>query len=240
MTADEHLEWFADNIDWFDHIPVERYGTAVPACDGWTIESVINHLSFGLGLGYAVAVVKPPQTPDDQVFAGVTWPIDWPSRAAAKASFSTNMRNCLDVFRSLDPAMPTATYAGAGQAGFWFRRACVETTLHRDDVVEALPELARARPLERTVDAIAETVSFALPFGASIAGSPVGKLGINVLDTGHTFEVGGGPPVARIIGSAEHLLAALWGRNTSRVEVEGDRNVAAEWLALIERAFAGR
>ena len=43
-------------------------------------------------------------------------------------------------------------------------------------------------------------------------------------------------------GAGHNVLLALWGRHHHRdlVTVTGDQDAAADWLSLIERAFAGR
>ncbi|MGH1505388.1 MAG: maleylpyruvate isomerase N-terminal domain-containing protein [Acidimicrobiales bacterium] len=59
MAPAQHLAWFNDNIDWLVALGSDDLDTAVPACPGWTVESVINHLTFGLGRGLSAPRGQP-------------------------------------------------------------------------------------------------------------------------------------------------------------------------------------
>lgn len=240
MAPHQHLQWFEDNIGWFESLTAEDLERDVPNCPGWTVENVVNHLSFGVGLAYPEAVTKPPDTRDEHVFAGVRRPDVSPVGPRALEIFSQNMRSCLAAFNNTDPEQPTWTYAGPGVAKFWFRRAAIETTLHQIDVSEALARRQIALAADRTIDAISETVEFALPLAARIAGEPDGRLTVATSDQSLLLNVGTGDKEATMTGASEAVLAALWGRHQERVEVVGDRAVATEWLSRIEHAFAGR
>lgn len=240
MAPQQHLQWFEDNIDWFERLRAADLDEGVPSCPGWTVAEVVNHLSFGLGLGYQAAVSTPPDTPDREVFVDVAWPEVEPVGSAVLEVFSQHMRSCLATFATTDPDRPTWTYGGPGQARFWFRRAAIETTLHRMDVADALSTVPAPLPAERAADAIAETLEFALPLAARIAGEPAGRLTVAVPDLRLELGVGRGEPGATIIGGGDDVLAALWGRHPQRVTVDGDGAVATSWLSRIEHAFAGR
>lgn len=240
MAPHQHLQWFEQNIEWFEHIGADELGVAVPNCPGWTVESVVNHLSFGLGLGYPVALSKAPDIADDQGFAGLDLPAVNPTGDDALQMFSRNLRSCLATFEATDPERPAWTYGSRGVAGFWFRRAAVETALHRLDVEDALP--SRREPIsdERLTDGIAETIEFALPLAARIAGEPHSGVTVSVPDLTLRREIGPRPTSAEIEGTGIDVFAALWGRNRTRVRIAGDEDVATEWLSRIEMAFSGR
>ncbi len=240
MAPQQHLQWFEHNIGWFESLEIADLQESVPNCPGWTVEDVLNHLSYGLGRGYQVALTQPAGVADEQVFDGVERPTTYPIGEAAMAAFTTNMRSCLETFRKTDPERVAWTYEGQGRARFWFRRAAIETALHRLDVQDALPRPRDQIPPERLADGIAETVEFALPLAARIAGEPQGGLTVAVADLNLRLGVGNQSPLATISGSGEDVLVALWGRRCDRVQVVGDGNLAADWLSLVEQAFSGR
>lgn len=240
MAPTEHLAWLADNIRWYEKLQVAHLTRDVPACPGWSVEDVINHLSFGLALAYPVAMSKPPATDSALVFDDVAWPDKDPNGQQALDTFSTNMSECMRRFTQVDPQAACWTYEGPGRAGFWFRRAAVETTLHRMDVAEALEEDRRHLADARSADAITETLSFALPLAGGLTQVPDGELVVTSSCLESPLSVGTGLRVANLTGEPHDVLNALWGRHRDRVSVSGDQRIATEWLSAIETAFAGR
>ncbi len=103
MAPAEHLAWFTDNTDWFGALAVDDLDTAVPACPGWTVESVINHLTFGLGRGYPHALRAATDCAEDRVFVDLEIPTTMPTGADALSVFNHTMRDCLAVFARTDP-----------------------------------------------------------------------------------------------------------------------------------------
>lgn len=239
MAPQQHLQWFDENIGWFEDLPVECLDAAVPNCPGWVVTDVFNHLSLGLGLAYPMAVAAPPTATATEAFADMSAPETAPTGAAAIGAFSANMRSCLGSFRTVDPDRPCWTYPGPGTARFWIRRAAIETAVHRIDVEEALADSPSPLRPDRAVDAIAEAVEFVLPLAAELTDGPAGRLNISSPELDLRLQLGTGPRQAGIMGSGQAVLNALWGRPTV-VEVSGDRGLADEWLSLVERAFAGR
>lgn len=240
MAPAQHLAWFNDNTNWFGSLTTDDLDTAVPACPGWTVETVINHLTFGLGRGYPHALRAGADCSDHEAFLDLEFPTTMPTGAEALSVFCLTMADCIEVFARTDPSTPCYTYEGPGVAGFWFRRAAIETTLHRMDVVEALSVDDRPLAGDRLDDAIAESVEFALPLAARWSGSSAQAVRINVSDSERSFVVGDGDVRAEITGEGAALLAALWGRSTDQLEISGDQRSAAAWLSVVERAFAGR
>lgn len=239
MAPQDHLVWFEDNIAWFTALPATSLSDPVPACPGWSVADVVNHLSFGLGLAYPVAALAPPDTAADRVFAHIDWPTERPTGADVMATFVELLGACLRGFHRIDPATPCWTYAGPGQAAFWFRRAAIETALHRLDIEEAL-----GRPYllgdERAEDAILDAVTFALPYAAGLTAPPPGRLVVSSSCLAHEVSAGSNGPIGYVHGDPTDVVNALWGRNPERVSLTGDRDVASGWLGLVEQAFAGR
>lgn len=240
MSPQQHLTWFEENVAWFEELAVEDLKSIVPNCPGWSVEDVVNHLSFGLGLAYPVALSKAPETAPVDAFEGVAWPLDNPTGYSSLLTFSTNMRRCLAIFNETNPERPCWTYAGPGTARFWFRRAAIETTMHRMDVEGAVRGVRSELPADRTNDAVVEAVEFALPLAAAMTEHPDGMLTICSSDLSLHLELGEGRRQAEITGGPQDILCALWGRNSDKVSISGDRVIADEWLSLIETAFAGR
>ena len=240
MAPSEHLDWLDENTDWFLSLPPESLDTQVPSCPGWNIEKVITHLAFGLGLGYPYALSAPPEAAADQALAEVPWPSQMPSGQDALEALSFHMSRCIKTFRATNPLTPCWTYDGPGQASFWFRRAAIETTLHRMDVSDALLLGATELADVRAVDTISEAVEFALPLAARMIGTPDAAMAIKVAGDERVLVLGEGEIGAEITGGGTAVLSALWGRKRSEVHVLGDERIAQSWLSVIESAFAGR
>ncbi len=241
MTPDDHLRWFRENIEFFSSIGVDQLDLAVPTCAGWTVASLLPHLSFGLGICYPIAAMTAPDTAADRVFVDAD-----PSSASlagseAVAAFRQNLSNCANALSAMDPDKPCWTYAGPGTVAFWIRRAAVETMVHRFDAEKALGAEVSGLHLDRAEDAIAETLSFAFELACTKIGAPSSALRINATDLPGEYVVGAGNPASTLIGDAHSLSLALWGRHEHvEVAVDGDTQAANEWLTLVGRAFKGR
>lgn len=239
MAPSEHLDWLEENIRWFEDLAIDSLRVQVPCCPGWDVAKVLTHLAYGLGMAYPAGLAAAPDSNQDDAFASLPWPSRLPSGVEAKTVFADLMGECLSAFRAADPETPCWTYSGPGVAGFWFRRAAIETTLHRMDVHDALllpgPDLSP----ERLDDAVADAVEFVLPLAAELAGEPKGDLAVRISSTGREHVVGR-TPIATVIGDGAPLLGVLWGRANDEVQIEGDSSVATAWFDLIGEAFAGR
>lgn len=162
-----------------------------------------------------------------------------PSGDDALRAFGFEMTRCLETFRSTDPVMACWTYAGPGTAAFWFRRAAIETTLHRLDVAQALDHNQPDLPEERARDAIAETLEFTLPLAAELTSNHRAAMRVCYREGTDHHTIGTGDIRATLTGDSGSLLGALWGRGNPDIDISGDVEVANEWLGLIEAAFAG-
>jgi uncharacterized protein (TIGR03083 family) len=217
IGAAEHLDWLDENVEWLSSIPETSLSVGVPACPGWTVDGVLTHLAYGLGRAYPHALATPADAADDTPFAAIEWPSRRPIGSSARRAFVAEFDHCRAVFRSTEAATPCWTYAGPGTAGFWFRRAAIETTLHAMDVADALGSTGVDLDDDRAFDAVAEAVEFALPFAADTIGRRIPAIRVEYLGRPPTLLVGDGPPHARIAGSGSAMLAALWGRPSESV-----------------------
>lgn len=239
MTADQRRRWFGDTIAWFEALPIDVLDDEVPACPGWRVDDVLNHLTYGLGVGYALAVAAAPDADPAEIFAGISLPDNPPRGAAAREEFGRHMRSCLALFERTDPASPCWTYAGPGTASFWFRRAAVESWLHHVDVADAIDQEPIRLTTERAGDALEETISFSLPLAINLTSEPDSHLVLQSPALPARLELGSGDAATTISGTGHDVLLALWGRHRDRVAVEGDVASAEQWMSLAERAFAG-
>ncbi|MDG2026237.1 MAG: maleylpyruvate isomerase family mycothiol-dependent enzyme [Acidimicrobiales bacterium] len=206
----------------------------MPACPGWTVADVIVHLTFGLGRGYPTAMRTAANATESD-------PIDWPTSSprgdAVLPAFAAEMEGCVAAFRAADPTTPCWTYAGPGTAAFWFRRAAIETGLHRMDASEATG-VRESMLEERTNDAVVESVEFALPLGAAVLGIEPKAIDVRNVSDGSTIRLGEGPASAMIEAPGSTLLDALWGRGREAIDIDGDRGAVDAWLGVIESAFS--
>lgn len=238
MTPEQHLNWFAESIVWFEDIDVDKYGLDVPGCPGWKVEDVVSHLAIGLGLAYPFALATAPDAPLGAAFADVPFPDPMPTGPEARVCFVEYMNDCLSTCRHTPPTQACWTYEGPGSAGFWFRRAAIEVALHRIDAEGALGLPSTPLSAERSLDAIADAASFVLPLAASLVGAEPNAITLFHHETETSFVVGEGPSTAEVHGTADEVLAATWGRGIDRVDVTGDTDAARAWFELVPVAFA--
>jgi uncharacterized protein (TIGR03083 family) len=136
---------------------------------------------------------------------------------------------------SVDPATGAWTFFPPHTVGFWHRRRCQETLVHRWDAEHAL---GAPTPLDPALaaDGVAEVFdTMALRMIARGAAThPEQAVRITATDTGGSWTYGPGEPVAELSGTAEELLLMLWGRrsrDTAAVTWSGDRDAAHRVLA---------
>ena len=241
MNSVEHLRWFADNVRFFESIDEEHLPLDVVTCDGWDIEKLLTHLSFGLGVCYPIAASAPPETESELVFANADRSATTAVGLEALDTFRTNIFSCLELLGSMEPDKPCWTYSGPGTVSFWIRRAAVETTIHRYDAECALGLTPDVPSPERLRDGIDETLDFAFELACTKIGAPESTLHIAADDITLHRSIGNGDPSVTLTGEGHAMLLSLWGRPQSgHIGLNGDEDSAADWLGLVSRAFAGR
>ncbi len=240
MEPREHIAWVKDNTDWFIALPESSLHTPVPACPGWTIETVVSHLAFGVGAAYPYGLHAAADTSSTEAFKDVPRPPSLQTAALVLEEFALSMRACIAAFEQTDPATPCFTYEGPGVAAFWFRRAAIETTIHRMDVAEALHKSEPQVSIVRAIDAVKEAIEFALPLAAQITAINIPAITVQLDEHPTALQLGSGEPAAQVRGPAIPILSALWGRSTNQIQVDGDQATAERWLSQIQIAFAGR
>ncbi len=133
-----------------------------------------------------------------------------------------------------DPSGSAWTIAPPPTVGFWQRRRCLETLIHRWDAEHALRVTGPVDPA-LAADGVAEVVDTMAPRQVRLGRttSPPHAIRLRAADTGSSWILGPGEPVATLDATAATLLLVLWGRLSAEdpaVTWTGDRQKA---LALL-------
>ena len=209
---------FADCLDGDLSAPVEH-------CGDWTLYDLASHLGHGNVWAATAITDKRNEHPTDP-----------PPRAAAElgAWFAKTRDTLLDALQA-DPDAEAWTFHPPHTVGFWRRRRCLETLIHRWDAEHALgidptldPGLAG--------DGVAEVIEIMLPrqIKRGRVSAPQHTVRLVADDTGAVWTLGPGEPVATLHGAAAELMLALWGRRAyddPALSWEGDRAAAQRMLA---------
>jgi uncharacterized protein (TIGR03083 family) len=190
----------------------------VEHCGDWTLRDLTEHLGRS-SLWAAVAIEQKrgdysaPRAPKDPAKLG-----PWLRRIRSR------LLDALDQ----DPSVPAWTFRPPGTVGFWQRRRCLETLVHRWDAEHAL---GIARPLDpelagEGVAEVFDTMALRV-IDRGRASAPSQAIRLVATDTRSSWTYGPGTPVATISATAENLLLMVWGRvpsNDEAIEWEGDRD----------------
>jgi uncharacterized protein (TIGR03083 family) len=178
----------------------------VAACGDWTLYDLADHLG-GQNLWVATAVTE--RRGD---FEAAPAPRDGAALAAWLSETGTVLLDALDT----DPETPAWTLAPPPTVGFWQRRRCMETLIHRWDAEHALGTAGFIDPALAD-DGVAEVIDTMLPRQIRLGrtGPPPHPVRLEATDTRSSWPLGGpagGDPVATAAGTAADLLLLLWGR----------------------------
>ncbi len=217
----------------------------VAACSGWTVTELLQHV--GEVHRWATVAIETAVQPDEAVVESLM-----PGYEDDPSSWLIAGINALvNALESRDQTAPTwHPFPAPMTVGFWARRQLHETTVHRWDAEYALDALT---PIETAtaVDGIDEFLRVILPrrLKADGAVQPTAALHLHCTDvdpeadadwlvrhSGGELEVGrsSGPAEVALIGSAESLLLALWGRTGAAAddhEAIGEPDRLAEWTS---------
>lgn len=191
----------------------------VEHCGDWTLRDLAEHLGQG-NLWAATAIVQghgDRQSP--------------PVPADIGPWFAGTVRILTDALAA-DPAAEAWTFYPPHTVGFWRRRRCLETLVHRWDAEHALGISSQLDPL-LCGDGVAEIIEVHAPrqIQRRRATPPSAAVRFTAIDLDASWVLGPGDPVATLSGTAQELLLALWGRLPMPwSKVIGDDDVAREVL----------
>jgi uncharacterized protein (TIGR03083 family) len=192
----------------------------VKHCGDWTLYDLADHLGGG-NLWTAAGVTEQrgdyqaPAAPRDPA-ALVTW-------------FSATCAVLLDALDA-DPAAPAWTIAPPPTVGFWQRRRCLETVIHRWDAQNAAGAPAGLDP-GLADDGVAEVVDVMAPRQVRLGrtSAPAHAVLLVATDTQSQRVLGSGEPVATARAGAADLLLLLWARlpaDDPAISWDGDLELA--------------
>jgi uncharacterized protein (TIGR03083 family) len=198
----------------------------VAQCGGWTLYDLADHLGGG-NLWAAVAVTE--QRGDYRSQAG-------PRDPAALETWFNGTASVLLAALDTDPSASAWTFFPPPTVGFWQRRRCLETLVHRWDAEHALGISSRLDPA-LAGDGVAEVIDTMAPrqFQLGRARAPRYAVRFAATDTRSSWVLGPGEPVSTISGPAGDLLLLLWGRlpaNDPAITWDGERQQAEALLQL--------
>ncbi|MDI2031155.1 maleylpyruvate isomerase family mycothiol-dependent enzyme [Saccharopolyspora sp. TS4A08] len=205
------LEAFRELLGGDLSVPIEH-------CPGWTLRELADHLG-NENLWVATAVREGhgdhqrAPAPEDGLIA-------W---------FENTCETMLAEL-SADPESAAWTIAPPSTVGFWRRRRCHETVIHRWDAENALGRITPISP-DLAADGVAEVFDTMAPRQVSLGRAPAPRHAIRLraTDTPATWTYGPGEPVAELAATAESLTLLLWNRLTPddpAITCTGDREAA--------------
>ncbi len=197
----------------------------VQHCGDWSLYDLADHLGQG-NMWAAVAVTE--KRGDYEGPAA-------PRERAALTQWFRGTRGVLLAALDSDPAARAWTIAPPPTVGFWQRRRCLETLIHRWDAERALGMPGRLDPA-LAADGIAEVVETMVPRQVRLgrAAAPRHAVRLRAGETGSSWTLGPGEPVATIGGTAASLLLLLCGpvpAGDPSITWDGDRRKAQATLS---------
>jgi uncharacterized protein (TIGR03083 family) len=244
MQTQQYLDQLTQNSDRLaEAAAAAGTGAPVPACSGWTVTDLLQHLVRGDA--WARTIVEQGKAGStERVLPGE---IDESLQGDALVdAFGAGARSLVDALASVTPETPVWTFSSTNRtASFWQRRRSQETAIHRYDA-----ELAAGTPspldAALAVDGIDEFLTVFLPRLSDNFGE-VGDATVHLHCTDAegewlvanrdgavtvTQEHAKGDVAAR--GTASDLLLFLWGRAPAdALEVFGDADLLARFRQAI-------
>jgi len=213
---------------------------AVASCPGWTLRDLGQHLGFvHRWARLAAATGAPPDT------SAIDGPPADPTPESLADWFAAGVDALVATLADLDLGGPTWHPFTAPQvAAVWPRRQAHETSVHRWDAESATGVQTPLDPA-LAADGIAEYFELIVPriVARDARTMPIGTLQLACTDTGSSFTVtsadgkaigfaagNADAPRATVVGPAEALLLALWGRRP--LDDPPDDALALEWFGV--------
>lgn len=190
-------------------------------CPGWTLHDLAGHLGAGHGKAVTAITAHRPAHRSPVPPRGPAALLRWFDEHCA----------ALDAALDADPARPAWTFHPPHTVGFWQRRRCLETLVHRWDAQLAAGDTPGPLDPELAADGVAEVLDTFAPRQVAVgrAAAPRCAVTFEATDTGGSWTYGPGAPAAAVTGRAEELLLMLWRRlppADPRLVRKGDREAA--------------
>ncbi|MFJ4233616.1 maleylpyruvate isomerase family mycothiol-dependent enzyme [Cellulosimicrobium cellulans] len=201
--------------------------TPVPACAGWRVRDLVEHV----GSVHHWAAAQARRRPETPLGPG---PFDL---APFYADHAAELRTTL---AALDPDAPAWTLLApddpASTVLFWHRRQTHETLVHLHDLRAARGSAVRDVDPVVWADAVDEVVTVMAPRQVRLGrAEPLAlPVALRAIDAGRSWVLGDGEPAATTSAPARELALLLWGRLTpaaAGVVVDGDADALAAALA---------
>lgn len=176
----------------------------VEHCGSWTLYDLAGHLGAGHHRAVTAVTARHPGQRSPTAPREPAALLHWFDRQAAA------VLAVLDT----DPAAPAWTFHPPHTVGFWQRRRCLETLVHRWDAEHALGAVPGPLDPALAADGIAEVFDTFAPRQIAVGrtAAPARAVVFEATDSGDCWTYGPGAPVARVTGTAGDLLLMLWGR----------------------------
>ena len=199
----------------------------VPACGEWTNEDLLSHV----GIVWSAIAAQVEQS----AAAPIAWK-DLPEQSAAEA-----LDQLVAVLGEADTATRLWTWGADQTVGFYMRRAHLETAIHRVDAEQAADDPTPV-PAADGIDGVDELFTEVLSRRAPEL--PSGSLHLHQTDGDGEFmlrAVNGAISVshehakgdAAVRATGEEMFLCAWGRRPlDGLQIFGDAEVAAQWMAL--------
>lgn len=221
----------------------------MPTCPGWTAAKLAKHLGITHRWAEFIVRTRPDRRLETrEIDAALPENTDaYPQWLAAGGQL------LVATLRAAGPDVPTWTWAGNRDSGWWARRMLHETTVHRADA-ELAAGTEPAIDQAVAVDGISEFLSN-LPYGRRPAPRLAGLLArqpadgqtlhlhatdadgewmITLKPAGYSWERGHGKGAVAVRATAAELLLLVYGRLPPagpRLAVFGDAALLADWQA---------
>ena len=203
------------------------HSATVPACPDWANEDLLSHMRV---VWSAIAAQV-----QQRAAAPIAWK-DLPDQTPAEA-----LDQLVAVLSEADPLTQLWTWGANQTVEFFIRRAHLETAIHRVDAEQAANDPTPV-PAADGIDGVDELFTEVL--AGRVRTTPSGSLHLHQTDGDGEFmlrAVDGAITVthehakgdAAVRAGGEELFLCAWGRRTlDGLQIFGDVEVAAEWMAL--------
>lgn len=211
-------------------------GAPVPSCPGWTLADLVYHLGEVHHFWRTIVADR------RDTWEGYEQP-DRPADADLVAWYRSGLADTVAVLGAVDPAQSNWTWSTDKSAAFVIRRMAQETAIHRWDAEQAAGLDTGVEP-HLASDGIDEFLMWFADEPKEGAPAPGGSVHLHCgdvpgewtvrLNAEGTFDIerAHAKGDCALRGSASDLLLALWRRRpASSIDVVGDADVAARFLA---------